>query len=94
MSETAGGLYTEDLISMGVWIGERKQAVGSGAHYLHGNFYHWRKKKVFFSAAGTHRRPQRQHLSGALNNRAKESAVYLLIMYPLTLASTLQLHPL
>lgn len=37
MSETAGGSYTEDLFSMGVWMGEWKQAAGSGAHYLHGN---------------------------------------------------------
>ena len=53
MSETAGGLYTEELFSMGVWMGESKQAAGSGAHYLHGNLYHWeKKKKIFFSAAG------------------------------------------
>lgn len=47
MSETAGGSYTEELFSMGVWMGERErdQAAGSGAHYLHGNLYHWEKKK-------------------------------------------------
>lgn len=30
---------------MGVWMGESKQAAGSGAHYLHGNLYHWEEKK-------------------------------------------------
>lgn len=52
MSETAGGLYTEELFSMGVWMGESEQVAGSGAHYLHGNLYHWEKKNVSFSAAG------------------------------------------
>lgn len=47
MSETAGSLYTEELFSMGVWMGERKQAAGSGAHYLHGNLYHSEEKKSF-----------------------------------------------
>jgi len=32
---------------MGVWMGERKQAVGSGVHYLHGNLYHRKKKNLF-----------------------------------------------
>lgn len=49
MSETAGGLYTEELFSMGVWMGERRQAAGSGAHYLHGNLYHWGEEKKSFS---------------------------------------------
>lgn len=60
---------------MGVWMGERErdQAAGSGAHYLHGNLYHWEKKKKIFQCGkqagtvlwtqkkncSTHRRPQR-----------------------------------
>lgn len=33
---------------MGVWMGESEQVAGSGAHYLHGNLYHW-EKKMFLS---------------------------------------------
>lgn len=52
MSETAGGLYTEEQVSVGAWTGERKLAAGTGACYFHGNLYHRKKKN--FSAAGTH----------------------------------------
>lgn len=56
MSETAGGSYTEELFSMGVWMGEseRDQAAGSGAHYLHGNLYHWKKKSFSVRQASSH----------------------------------------
>lgn len=33
---------------MGVWMGETKQAASSRAHHLHGNLYHWEKKKEAF----------------------------------------------
>lgn len=90
---------------MGVWMGETKQAASSRAHHLHGNFYHWEKKKHFFQCGrqsfitqkkncSAHKRPQkaRRDRSGDLNNRAKDSGGHLLIMHPLTRPSALQLH--
>ena len=87
---------------MGVWDGreEASKQQGSGAHYLHGNLYHWEKKRKeafsvrqaeFYNTEEELQYTQTPTKSPRTSHRTKE---YLLIMYPLTLASTLQLHPL